>query len=58
MAKTDVKSAFRNMPVHPDDWELLGMEWRGLYFLDRVVPFGLRSAPIFSTCFRMPSNGL
>ena len=45
MAKTDVKSAFRNIPVHPDDWELLGMEWRGLYFFDRVLPFGLRSAP-------------
>ena len=57
MAKTDVKSAFRNIPVHPDDWELLGMEWRGLYFFDRVLPFGLRSAPYISICFRMPSNG-
>ncbi|XP_028415501.1 uncharacterized protein LOC114538532 [Dendronephthya gigantea] len=45
MAKTDVQSAFRNIPVHPDDWELLGMKWRGLYFFDRVLPFGLRSAP-------------
>ena len=45
MAKTDVKSAFRNIPVHPDDWELLGMKWRDLYFFDCVLPFGLRSAP-------------
>ena len=41
MAKTDVKSAFCNIPVHPDDSELLGMEWRWLYFFDRVLPFFL-----------------
>ena len=55
MAKTAVKSAFRNIPVHPDDWELLGMEWRGLYFFDRVLPFGLRSAPYI---FNVLSNAL
>jgi len=31
MSKLDIKSAFRNTPVHPSDWELLGkkqeMEW-------------------------------
>ncbi len=45
MAKTDICSAFRNVPVHPTDWELLGMHWKGLYFFDKVLPFGLRSAP-------------
>ena len=45
MAKTDICSAFRNVPVHPNDWELLGMHWKGLYFFDQVLPFGLRSAP-------------
>ena len=25
MAKTDLKSAFRIMPIHPDDWNLLGI---------------------------------
>lgn len=25
MAKTDIESAFRLFPIHPDDWELLGM---------------------------------
>ncbi len=55
MAKTDVQSAFRNIPVHPDDWELLGMKWRGLYFFDRVLPFGLRSAPYI---FNMLSDAL
>ena len=55
MAKTDVQSAFRYIPVHPDDWELLGMKWRGLYFFDRVLPFGLRSAPYI---FNMLSDAL
>ena len=45
MSKLDIKSAFRNVPVHPSDWELLGMKWEGLYFFDMVLPFGLRSAP-------------
>jgi hypothetical protein len=33
------------VPIHPNDWELLGMHWKGLYFFDQVLPFGLRSAP-------------
>ena len=43
MSKLDIKSAFRNIPVHLSDWELLGMKWEGLYFFDMVLPFGLRS---------------
>ena len=27
MAKTDIKSAFQIIPVHPDDHPLLGMKW-------------------------------
>ena len=45
MAKTDIESAFRLFPVHPHDWELLGMFWNGSYYFDKVLPFGLRSAP-------------
>ena len=45
MSKLDIKSAFRNIPVHPSDWELLGMKWNALYYFDTVLPFGLRSAP-------------
>lgn len=44
MSKTDIQSAFRIIPIHPHDWELLGMQWKGLYFFDTVLPFGLRSA--------------
>ena len=45
MAKTDIESAFRQFPVHPDAWELLGMKWEEKYYFDKVLPFGLRSAP-------------
>ena len=45
MSKLDIKSAFRNIPVHPSDWELLGMKCNSLYFFDTVLPFGLRCAP-------------
>lgn len=31
LAKTDVRSAFRVIPVHPKDYHLLGMQWRGKY---------------------------
>ena len=45
MAKTEIESAFRLFPVHPDDWELLGMFSDGQYYFDKVLPFRLRSAP-------------
>ena len=45
MSKLDIKSAFRNIPIHPSDWELLGMKWQGLYYFDTILPFGIRSAP-------------
>ena len=49
LAKIDIKHAFRNIPVHPDDRPLLGMTWEGRTLIYTVLPFGLRSAPqIFS----------
>ena len=32
LAKTDIKSAFRIIPVHPSQYHLLGMRWKGEYF--------------------------
>ena len=45
LAKFDVESAYRTVPVHPDDRRLLGMQWKGGIYVDTVLPFGLRSAP-------------
>ena len=45
MAKMDIKSAYRLIPVHPSGRPLLGMCWRDRLFLDNTLPFSLRSAP-------------
>lgn len=45
MAKTDLLSAYRHVPVHTSDRHLLGIEWEGVTYLDKALPFGLRSAP-------------
>ena len=44
LAKFDVESAYRNIPVHPEDRYLLRMKWQGNYFIDMALPFGLRAA--------------
>ena len=45
----DVKEAFRLVPVHPSDRLLLGMVWKGDLYIDKVLPFGLRTAPLLFT---------
>ena len=45
LAKVDIKSAYRIIPVHPEDRSLLGMRWREALYVDSALPFGLRSAP-------------
>ena len=45
MAKVDLRSAFRMIPVRQEDWELLGIHWQNQYYVDTCLPFGLRSAP-------------
>ena len=48
MAKTDVKHTFRLIPVHPLDWPLLGIKWENQYYVDKCLPFGLRTLPFCS----------
>ena len=40
----DVKSAYRQLPVHPDDWHLFGFVCGDLLFIDTYLPFGCRSS--------------
>jgi len=50
LAKVDIKSTFRLLPVHPADRHLLAMQWDWREYLDTCLPFGLRSAPkLFDT---------
>lgn len=44
MAKTDIKSAFRIIPIHPSDYSLLGMKWDEAYYFDRCLPMGCSSS--------------
>ena len=44
LAKTDVKNAFRLIPICPSDYDLLGINWQGLYYYDRCMPMGCSSS--------------
>ena len=55
MAKVDLKNAFRLCPVRPEDWHLLGIHWRDRFYVDKCLPFGLRSAPFL---FNMVADSL
>ena len=48
MGKLDIKSAFRLLPMHPDDHDLLGFKFDGKYYYDKCLPMGLsRSCQLF-----------
>ena len=38
LAKLDLKSAYRMVPVHPDDVHLLGVKWLGSVYVDTALP--------------------
>ena len=45
MAKADVESAFRLLPVHPRDFCLLGMKVNDFYLVDKSLPMGASCSP-------------
>ena len=49
MAKLNLKSAYRMIPIHRLDQHLLGITWQGHTYKDQALPFGLRSAPLIFT---------
>lgn len=50
LAKADVSDAFKVMPLHPSQWPLFGVKWRGKMFFSVRLTFGCRSSPkIFDT---------
>ena len=51
MAKEDIESAFRLLPVHPDDFGLLGMKIGSQFFLDRALPMGASCSPFLFETF-------
>ena len=51
MAKADIESAFRLLPIHPDDFNLLGIKVNGLYYVDKCLPMGASSSPALFEAF-------
>jgi hypothetical protein len=56
MSKADVGKAYRNIPVQPADWPLLGFEWHHLYYWDTVLPFGLGSSSLLFETFSLAAR--
>ena len=51
LAKTDIKNAFRLIPVSPSDYNLLGICWRDRFYVDRNLAMGLSSSCKIFECF-------
>ena len=44
LIKLDVKQAYKQIAVRPEDWHLLGFKWLDEYYHECVLPFGLKSS--------------
>ena len=44
MGKTDIDSAFRLIPIHPNDHSLLGFKFGSEFYYDSCLPFGASSS--------------
>ncbi len=55
LAKLDVASAYRLVPVHPQDCLLFGIQWHDFVYIDCSLPFGSRSPP---KCFTALADAL
>ena len=51
LVKRDFESAFRHIPVSPLDISLVGFHWDKIYYDERFLPFGLRTAPYLFNLF-------
>ena len=54
--KRDLKNAFRHIPVATSDQWLLGFHYDDRYWIERYLPFGLRTAPFIFNLFAKALN--
>ena len=40
LGKMDIKSAFRLIPIHPSDFDLLGFKFKEEFYIDKCLPMG------------------
>ncbi|XP_027136074.1 uncharacterized protein LOC113746034 [Larimichthys crocea] len=45
LAKADITSAFKVLPIHPDYWHLFGVLWKGAFYFAVRLTFGCKSSP-------------
>lgn len=45
LCKTDIKDAFKQIPIKPSLWNFHGIKWNGLYYFFTRLVFGSRSSP-------------
>ena len=58
----DLKSGYHHVDIHADYWQYLGFSWKGengviVYYMFRVLPFGLATAPFVFTKLLKPLHG-
>ena len=41
LVKEDIKEAYQMIPIHPQDWHLLGVHWEDSVYIDKRLPFRL-----------------
>ena len=46
LAKTDIESGFRLIPLKPSDYELFGTFWNGKYYYNEVPSFWVTECPL------------
>ena len=51
MAKADIESAFRLLPINPEDFNLLGMKVGESYYVDKALPMGASCSPAYFEMF-------
>lgn len=44
--KVDLNRAFRQIPLCPRDWSLMGTTWKGQFYFDKVTVMGSRTGPM------------
>ena len=56
LSKFDIHEAFKYIRVRKDQQYCLGMRFKGLYYYERCLPFGLKSAPALFELFATAIN--
>lgn len=44
LSKTDIQDSYRLVPIHPSDYNLMGIYFNGFYYIDRCLQMGCASA--------------